>query len=78
MGKTEIAFFFSDFQCYWILELALMLPTPHNMLAFGAKKIDRKIRQPQTGELWKLAIKLKVKPCKFVTSLFIMSHWLHL
>jgi len=43
MGKTEIAFFFSDFQCYWILELALMLPTPHNMLAFGAKKIDRKL-----------------------------------
>jgi hypothetical protein len=47
MGNTEIAFFFSDFQCYWILELALMLPMPYNMV----KKIDRKIRQPQMGEV---------------------------
>jgi hypothetical protein len=69
-------FFFSDFQGKWILQLALVLPTPHNMLVFLAKKIDRKIRQPQMVEAWRHAI--KDQTVTFITSFLIISHWLHL
>jgi len=43
LGKSEIAFFFSDFQGNWKLELALMLPTPHNMPVFGPRKLIEKL-----------------------------------
>jgi hypothetical protein len=76
--KTEIAFFFqiSIVIGYWSWHSCC--PCLTTCWYVGAKKTDSKIRQPQMGKVLRLAIKLNLKPFRFMTLLFIISHWFHL